>query len=50
MIILTEADKELARQRLTNIQKNYIAFTKSVSDPNLIKDVNAKLEKVNTSK
>ena len=44
----SEADKELARQRLTNIQKNYIAFTKSVSDPNLIKDVNAKLEKVNS--
>ena len=44
----SEADKELARQRLTNIQKNYIAFTKSVSDPNLIKDVNSKLEKVNS--
>ena len=44
----SEADKELARQRLTNIHKNYIAFTKSVSDPNLIKDVNAKLEKVNS--
>lgn len=44
----SESDKELARQRLTNIQKNYIAFTKSVSDPNLIKDVNSKLEKVNS--
>ena len=44
----SEADKELARQRLTNIHKNYIAFTTSVSDPNLIKDVNAKLEKVNS--